>query len=132
MTLMSDHIHELLYRFQPVQLSGIVVREVSQRAERVSDIGSGAFVRIEKSGVAGHHICALAGFRVDRAGEQSAGDLERLVASLDLAHVGDDEARALVRESADEGYQNYRNEREKATLRRTGKTKTQASSPWVW
>jgi hypothetical protein len=47
------------------------------------------------------------------------------VASLDFLDIGDDEARALVGESADESYQNYRNEREEATLRRTGKTKSQ-------
>ena len=48
------------------------------------------------------------------------------MASLHFAHIGDDAARALVGESADENYQNYRNEREKATLRCPGKTKTQA------
>jgi hypothetical protein len=47
------------------------------------------------------------------------------VASLDFAHIADDETRALVGERTDENYEDYRNEREKATLRRTGKTETQ-------
>jgi len=60
------------------------------------------------------------------AREQEAGRLERLVAPLHFAHVSDDEPCALESKSAYEDNQNYRNEREKATLRRTGKTKSQA------
>jgi hypothetical protein len=48
------------------------------------------------------------------------------VAPFNVAHIGDDKARTLVGKRANENDQNYRNEREKATLRRTGKTKTQA------
>jgi hypothetical protein len=34
------------------------------------------------------------------------------MASLNLPYISDDEPGTLVRESADENYQNYRNERE--------------------
>jgi hypothetical protein len=54
------------------------------------------------------------------------------MASLDFAHIADDETRALVCERADENHENYRNEREKATLRRTGKTETQVELSLGW
>ena len=48
------------------------------------------------------------------------------MASLDFTHVGDDFAGALVGESADEKYQDCRDDRQQATLRRTWETKTQS------